>query len=275
MPGHCYAQSSADQSDPPASSSNQSSAKPPQQSKSPDESKPQKLWTNDNIGSANGSISIVGGSSSQSDVRAPGGGRQPIHGPGTIVSPPDGTIVAPGGVMHIEVEVPSGRSYGSVAAVSPLGFSDIVKSPPYILTLEIPTDARLRREPVTVIGAVEGKNADDLAEMMVDVERSDLPSKLWSQWSNLLFALGGEEIPLDVVAMFPDGSSYDASESSFMKYQSSNPNVATVSEYGIVKSVGPGEAWILAAYRGEEQGPKLWIKVSFTKPPAENPPAPQ
>jgi hypothetical protein len=108
--------------------------------------------------------------------------------------------------------------------------------------------------------------------MAVDVERPDMPSKLWSQWT-VLQLNAGDEIPLDVVGTFPDGRSYDVSESSFINYQSSDPKVATVNQYGMVTSVGPGEAWVWASYKRGQQRVALSIKVSVSRLPSAASPA--
>jgi hypothetical protein len=75
------------------------------------------------------------------------------------VSPAYGSIVAPGEVVRIEVEVAPGHAYTSLAIVSPLGFSDIAKSSPYILTLTIPLDTSLRENHSMFSEAGKGKTA--------------------------------------------------------------------------------------------------------------------
>ena len=152
-PSLCHAQSSPDQSTSTNSSDDPSSAASSRQSRTSEESKAAKIWTNENIGAVKGSISVVGGPSSESDKR--------------------------------EAPHPRDRSHGAAMIVSPLGFSDIAKSSPYILTLTIPLDTSLREESLHVFGGREGKNGEEIAEMAADVERPDMPSKLWSQWTVL------------------------------------------------------------------------------------------
>lgn len=270
LPGSAFAQSSPDQSTPEPSSNDHSSSKPSKPSQSPGDSNPMKIWTNENIGAVHGSISVVGGSSSEVDPHATVRSHEVFHGIGTIVSPPDGSIVAPGEVMHIEVRLPPGGAYKSVAIVSPLGFSDIAKSPPYVVTLKVPSDVALHAESITVLGAVEGKNGEILARMTVDVERPDMPREIWSDWKHLILGSPGEEIHLTIGATFADGQSYDATESSFVKYRSADPKIATVDEDGLVRSVGPGETWIWAIYEHGTEPVKLSIPVNVTQSVQQN-----
>jgi hypothetical protein len=270
LPGSASAQSSSDQPTPVPSSNNQTSTKPSKPSQSPDVSKSTRVWTNENIGAVQGSISVVGGSSSEGDPHAIVRSHEVFHGVGTIVSPPDGSIVAPGEIMHIEVSAPPGSAYKFVAIVSPLGFSDVAKSLPYVLTLKVPSDVALRTESITVLGAVEGKNGEPIAQMTVDVERPDMPRELWSDWKHLIFGSPGEEIHLTVGATFADGQSYDATESSFVKYRSADPKIATVNEDGLVRSVGPGETWVWAIYEHGTDSVKLSIRVNVTQSAQQN-----
>jgi hypothetical protein len=229
-----------------------------------------KIWTNENISAVHGSISVVGGSSSEVDPHAIVRSHEVFHGVGTIVSPPDGSIIAPGEIMHVEVRVPPGSAYKFVAIVSPLGFSDMVKSLPYVLTLKVPSDVALRTESITVLGAVEGKKGEPIAQMTVDVERPDMPRELWSDWKHLIFGAPGEEIHLTVGATFADGQSYDAAESSFVKYRSADPKIATVNEDGLVRSVGAGETWVWAIYEHGTESVKLSIPVNVTQSVQQN-----
>jgi hypothetical protein len=99
---------------------------------------------------------------------------------------------------------------------------------------------------------------------MVDVERPDLPVKLWTQESGIFFEALGEELRVIVSGTFFDGSDLELNESCCLSFSSSDPSVATVSEDGVVTAIGPGHSLITAIYRQGDQHVQLAIPVSFS-----------
>jgi hypothetical protein len=69
---------------------------------------------------------------------------------------------------------------------------------------------------------------------------------------------------MNMVATFGDGSVLDVKQSSHMKYSSSNPEVAAVSDSGIITAMGVGTATIRAEYRNADA--RRWIEVSVDVP---------
>jgi hypothetical protein len=90
-----------------------------------------------------------------------------------------------------------------MSIVSPLGISnEIRESPPWSFTLTIPKDTSvgggaplLGKHPVyaDVALAVRDSNAKVGASIIVDVERPDMPSKLWTQDSEIVPEAFGED----------------------------------------------------------------------------------
>jgi hypothetical protein len=147
------------------------------------------------------------------------------------------------------------------------------ESPPWSFTLTIPKDSSvgggaplLGKHPVYADVALVGQRADAEtgARIMVDVERPDLPVRLWSQHSGIFFETLGAEQRIEVVGIFSDGSELELNESCCLSFSSSDKKVATVEPDGVVKAVGPGHALITAMYRQGDEHVQLPIPVNFS-----------
>ncbi len=149
-------------------------------------------------------------------------GKQPSSDAISITSPADGTVVHPGDVLHIEVSVPSSRSVRGMMIISPLGQSEEMREePPWSFTLKIPVDdvsissgPLLGKHPIHAWAGSPVRDPGSQAVIGVDVERPDLPKKLWTQNSVIFLETLGEEYrwPI-VVGTFSDGKELDLNES--------------------------------------------------------------
>jgi hypothetical protein len=222
-----------------------------------------KTWTNDNIGGVKGNVSVVGSSSSSHPIPA----RSQSSGV-SIISPAEGTTFKPGDVIPVEVRAASAQTISAMMIGSPLGFGDHARqSPPWSFTLTVPTEDRGMGGGVPLIGK----------HPITAVEEPEIPVKLWSQWTQMIFNSGDDvELPLDISGTFPDGLALDVSESTYISYDSSDTQVATVSAFGMVKPAGPGKAFIGATYGSGERTIRLVIPVSCASPrtPALSAPPP-
>jgi hypothetical protein len=246
-----------------SSSSQSSPAKQPSTPSAPQ--KTSKVWTNDDFAPTNGATSSSARGRSSSEI--------------SITSPADGTVVKPGEVITVRVRVAVGKSINRMAVISPLGYGDELRSsPPWTFTLTVPTDERgvgggrplIGRQPVHVMTFEPNKSqqGEPDASITVDVEEPDIPTKLWTQWTQLIFdSADDREIPLDVVGTFPDGLQLDVAESTSISYKSTDTQVATVSDIGMVKPAGPGKAYIYVTYGSVEHGIQLPVPVSCGSPP--------
>lgn len=159
----------------------------------------------------------------------------------SITSPVDGTVVHPGDTHHMEVAVPAGKHLRMMSILSPLGQSEEFReAPPWSFTLKIPTGDTvsgggplLGKHPLYVSAASVGQDAVGEAVIGVDVERSDLPNRLWSQESGMFLEAIGEEYQLLVSGIFSDGSVLGLNESCCLSFYSSDSKVATVNEDGV------------------------------------------
>jgi hypothetical protein len=260
---------------------------PDTQQQSPDSSanppataKPSKVWTNENISSSRGVISVVGGSSDA----ASRGSRYPdasSHG-GTILSPPNGTLVHPGETLHIEAALDPGVSPAkAVGIISDIGFSnDFRESPPYSFTFTIPQEepsgsgTLLGVHSLTLFGTVIGRKNDyDLASIDVDVEEPELPLSLLATGTisyynptHLFFVDSGNEGRVRIYAKFPNGHELDVTHSTYLQLLSGNSAVIRVSEDGTVTSVGSGETYLILNYTLGSQKKQLFVLVTVEIP---------
>ncbi|MGD0668261.1 MAG: Ig-like domain-containing protein [Bryobacteraceae bacterium] len=170
-----------------------------------------------------------------------------------ITEPKDGTVVSPGQILHVTVEVsPPGAFIRSVIVIGgdPIGFSDALGAPPYNFSLKIPAQIRPRRYTITADGFVEPGKGIDSDPVDIQVERSDSPLSLTAEPAVLDFREVGDQCPVAAVGKFTDAPRVDLDESSYVQYDSDNPSVATVTEDGHVTAAGFGSAKITVRYNG-------------------------
>src|SRR5258708_3119561 len=196
--------------------------------------KTKKIWTNDDLSSR--PIQVSGHGSAPTSSFSNGA---------TFLTPADGQIVHPGQNVHFDLSIASGRSSGPVALLSPLGSSnEIRESAPYSFSFTTPRDesqvsggSRLVGiHPVTAFGKVPGKEEYGLGGIQVDVEESELPTKLsvsgnmMSQYGppGLRFFDAGSQQWLALIGTFPNGDILDVTNSTNLKLVSGNPKVVSV-----------------------------------------------
>jgi hypothetical protein len=87
----------------------------------------------------------------------------------------------------------------------------------------------------------------DFGSISIVVERSDSPVSLTVYPVIADFTMDQERY-FSVTGVYADQTEADLSQSSRIKYVSSNPQIATVQEQGIVSPVQPGKANITITY---------------------------
>jgi hypothetical protein len=235
-----------------------------------------RVWTNENIGTVAGDISVVGVGSSRSGRRS----ARAISGDGlSIISPSAGTVVRPGEALHIEVSVDSGKEIPALLVYGPMGTAnEIRESPPWSFILSVPTDdggiggPLIGIQPIFAIVGGGGHQKDmEGAATEVDVEDATPATTLWPRIGLLSFDDTGELVPMDVVAKFADGRELEVTRSTGISFASTDTSVATVDDDGTVKSVGPGKAEIQITYVGGGATTKLSVHVESWAPRSASP----
>jgi hypothetical protein len=232
---------------------------------SPAPTKPKKVWTNENVASTTGSISVAGGS--DSSVASQSSPRSDSYSNGaTILSPSPGSIVHPGEPLHVEVALDPSITlvHGMGVAMGFDAISEIRPYSPYSFTLTVPSPDPRRSHVIgphelTAMGAVVGRRDDPiLASIPLDVEQPDLPLEIFPSGNHdarrgprfarvEFFSIGVDET-LDIYGKFLGGLELDLSESTHLTVASGNPAVARVSGNGRITSVGPGDTMLLYTY---------------------------
>ncbi len=186
-----------------------------------------------------------------------------------IVSPPDGTVVAPGQTVTMEVKVNpmAGITTVSVGGPEELPIVGLAFSPPYRFTFTIPEDMPLQRHIFTAGGDTEedGEIADD--SITLDVEKPNPITSLKTNLHIIYMVQPNEPHTLMVMGTFDDGSKADLTESTRITYTSDNPEVATVNSVGEITSVGPGKATITVSAGSVS----AVVSAFFVKPPPPGP----
>jgi hypothetical protein len=232
------------------------------------QSAPKKVWTNENIGTARGAVSVIGGTSDSARSR-----RQPssMSNGATFINPKEGELVRPGDTIHIDLTVDSDVTPAKgLAIISPMGLSkEIREGPPYSFTFKIPeSDLRgasnrlIGLQDLTLFGTVIGRKDYGLAATTVDVEEPEFPVSLevigpvvtkYIPYPLKFFETGVDE-RIDIYARFPNGREHDVTDSTYLSLTSENPNVARVGDEGTITSVGPGQTHIIITYTlGDKQ----------------------
>ncbi len=169
-----------------------------------------------------------------------------------ITSPVDGSVVHSGRTLTVAVKAdPSAfQSIALVAGGNDLGGGTPPKTvPPYQFSIPIRPGAESGHYPIAAIGVpTAGGDPVFSAGIEVDIERPDSPQQLQNERGSVNFSYGGEKLPLAVIGTFADGSQVRLNRSTYTRYSSDTPSVATVDAEGWVTSVAPGHAKITITY---------------------------
>src|SRR5207249_86794 len=91
----------------------------------------------------------------------------------------------------------------AVIGTDPLGGTDALTAPPFQYSLNVPTLIRPGLYYLTAIGA-DGHAVVFSSSISIDVERSDFPTQLGVEPTQIFFESQGEQLPLRIVGSFAD-----------------------------------------------------------------------
>ena len=185
-----------------------------------------------------------------------------------ITSPSDGSVIAPGQTISVSVSSPSNTTFKQVFVIGeqPLPNSSMATSVPASFSLSIAQGTRPGKYMHTAWGATTANQVLESPPIPLDVERTDLPTTLTADETQISFRSQGETAPLRIFGKFADGSVVDLRASSNLAYASSNTRVATVNKNGVVIAIATGKASIAATYGHGTQSVR--VSVPVTVPPA-------
>ncbi|HTD23781.1 MAG TPA: IPT/TIG domain-containing protein [Terriglobales bacterium] len=192
-----------------------------------------------------------------------------------ITSPSDGAVVSPGQAITVNIVSLTGVTVSAVFVIAenPLLGSGPAHSTPAQLSVTVPSSLSSRSYTLTAIGATSAGQEVQSLPISVHVERPDPPTALTSGSPSVVLESQGQQMPVNISATFADASVMDVTESSNLRYSTSNGNVATVDANGMITAVAAGRASITAAYGGGSQNP-LSVSVPITVEPPMLTPSP-
>ena len=166
-----------------------------------------------------------------------------------ITSPVDGAVVYSGRILTVMVTAEP-FAFRSITIFTPdHEHTAVLTASPYRLSFRLPP--QIPSGPNRRIVAMGIPMRDDTpvyASIDVDIERADRPHRLVPDPEFAMFRYVGEEYPLDVTGVFVDGLRIGLEKSTYTKYSSDTPSVATVDQRGMVHAVAPGRAKVTATY---------------------------
>lgn len=186
-----------------------------------------------------------------------------------ITSPSPGTIVNPGQSLTVSVTSNSPNAFQGAAIISddPIGFFGTVSALPGQIAVPIPTSGiscgthTLAAESTPTSGT-----SPVFAYVQIDVERPDFPVAMSPTLSGLHLESLGEQVQVELLADFSDGSTFQITQSSYIAYSSSSAQIATVSPSGVVTAVSAGSAAVTATYTFSGQSSQISMPVFVSAP---------
>ena len=164
-----------------------------------------------------------------------------------ITSPVPGSRVAPGGVVTVVASLSQGITVNQMIIIGedPIGLSAPLAASPFQFSITIPTNIKPGLYHITA-DAIGSQGQDFQSQpTTIDVEPALGINSLNTEPKNLIrFRFVGDNLPVRVLGTLTNGTEVDLSSSTLISYGSSNTNVATVSQTGVVTAVGSGSAYI-------------------------------
>lgn len=158
-----------------------------------------------------------------------------------IISPVEGTIIAPGQTITVVVSVAPGSSFTELGVVGDLdiGFSDVKTAPPYEFSLFV-QKFEAGKAKLTAVAKTSSGSAVFSQSVTINVETPAVLTAMKTSPKRIFFRRPGGQGSISVTGTFDDGSTLNITRSTRITYTSNDPTVATVSSTGIVTAVGPG-----------------------------------
>ncbi|MGH7411678.1 MAG: hypothetical protein ACREJ6_11560, partial [Candidatus Methylomirabilis sp.] len=145
-----------------------------------------------------------------------------------IISPADGTVVAPGDTVAITVVPTPGSTYSAVQVIGEdLGVSDARSTPPYEFSMTIPEDT-VGPHRLTAVGLIAPDQADFSPPVTLQVETPATITSLSVSPSDVAFEYAGQQITLTVTGRTDAGALIDLSHSSQTSFQPADSTVAAL-----------------------------------------------
>jgi hypothetical protein len=162
-----------------------------------------------------------------------------------ITYPASGAIVHPGETISIYLSV-SGPplTMANIIAWDPIPSSQLLTGPPYQFAITIPTRITPGLYFLTAVGRTATSDLLSSEPVPIDVERPDSPEKITLFPPRLDLSIGHHS-SIAVSGTYKDGSIVDLTKSTQTKYFSQSPEIATVTNEGLVSAITPGTTHVI------------------------------
>lgn len=162
-----------------------------------------------------------------------------------IVSPAEGTVIAPGQTFTVIVSVAPGSSFTELGVVGDLdiGFSDVKTAPPYEFSFFV-QKFKAGKAKLTAVAKTSSGSAVFSQSVTINVETPANLLSMKTSHRRITLYYVGEQSPITVTGSFDNGATLDITRSMRTTYTSNDATMATVSSKGIVTAVGPGPVGI-------------------------------
>ena len=163
-----------------------------------------------------------------------------------ITSPPNGAVISSGQTLGITVSATGAFQQVIIVGQNPLGTSQSLNATLYQFQLLIPAGIPAGSYSLTAVGALAPGQPVYSDPMSIDIEPASAPTSLSVGPAVIDLSVIGDQVPLEVVGTFSDGSTVWMTNSSTIAYSSDTPSVASVDTNGIVTAIAPGTALVSA-----------------------------
>lgn len=181
----------------------------------------------------------------------------------TVTSPANGARVVPGQAITVQVSTAPNTSFTAVQVIGEdIGVTAPQISAPYTFTLTIPTNV-VGQKNLTALGILSRENGVFSPTVMIDSETTANATGLNLNLSQINFQHPGQQLSLDVIGTFDDGSNLDITRSSIISYVSGDNTVAAAGPNGVVTAVGSGTTTVTVSYGSQSSQVQIFVPKSI------------
>ena len=187
-----------------------------------------------------------------------------------ITSPARGTVVHPGDRLVVTVEAAPGTNHditGVALIGKDTGISETQTALPARITVTISKDASVGLSSVAAMAGTRSGMRLMSNPLSFDVEPADEITSLTVQSPTMYFRAPGETLPILLSGRRAGSAAIGLTESTRVRYVSSDRAIATVDPHGVVTATAPGQANITVRYSHAGRAVSTTIAVEVRVPP--------
>jgi hypothetical protein len=167
----------------------------------------------------------------------------------TITSPSNKSVVQPGALVPVAVQVSGPVTAGVALDASFLGSPQLVANQPYTLNLTVPLDTPPGTYEIRAAAMTNGRLVE--AKPVSIIVNKPVSHILRLQPKEIVFRSVGEQSVIQVIAVGADGSIFSLAGMPGLSVLSQAPGVAAVDSQAKVTAVSPGQTNLVCTYGTE------------------------